>query len=53
VPKFSRIIKTDEISGLCSSAGKEMHTKSWPESLNERDHFEDPDFDGIIIIIRG
>ena len=50
MPKFSRIIKTYEISGVCSSTGKEMHTKSWSEGLKERDHLEDPDFDGIIIL---
>ena len=50
MPKFSRVIKTDEISGICSLTGKEMHTKSWSESLNERDHLEDPGFDEIIIL---
>jgi hypothetical protein len=49
VPKFSRIIKTDEISRVCSSTGKETHTESWSEGLNERDHLENPDFYGIII----
>jgi hypothetical protein len=52
VPKFSRIIRTDEISGGCSSTGKEMYTKPWSVSLNERDSLEDPDFYEVIILMR-
>jgi len=49
VPKFIRIIKTDEISRVFSSTGKETHTESWLEGPNERDDLENPDFYGIII----
>jgi hypothetical protein len=30
--------------------GDEMHTKSWLENLNVRDHLEDPDVDGNVIL---
>jgi hypothetical protein len=43
---------TDEISEVFSLNGKEMHIRYWSVSVNERDHLEDPDFDGIIILKR-